>query len=87
MTSVKGKGEGSFYNICAGAHEGEGEGPAEKRRARRRRGGKGAGTEARAGGGGNGQGGEGKRHWVTGKKVPGCMIREPARNDNGGRPY
>ena len=46
MTSVKGKVEGSFYNICASAHEGEG-------KARRRsagHGGREAGTEARGGG-------------------------------------
>ena len=112
MTSVKGKGDGSFYNICAGAHVREGEGLAEKRRARRRRGGgtetggrarrqRHAGTEARGrarkrrdGGkgtgteaGGKNTGERGKRPWVTGKKVLGCLIRAPARNDNGGRPY
>ena len=30
---------------------------------------------------------KGKRYWVIGKKVPGCQIRAPARNDKGGRPY
>ena len=85
MTSVKGKGEGSFYNICAGAHEGEGRRPGGEApgTAARRQGGGGKGTEAR----GKDTGEKGKRHWITGKKVPGCMIRAPARNDKGGRPY
>ena len=108
MTSVKGKGEGSFYNICAGAHEGgegrpggEAPGTAAEGRARRRRDGGTAERRGRAGTEaegrrrkGNGHGGrekntgeKGKRHWATGKKVLGCMIRAPARNDKGGRPY
>ncbi len=67
-----------------GGKEARGAGTEAEGRTRRRRGSsEGAGKEAR----GKDTGEKGKRHWVTGKKVPGCMIRAPARNDKGGRPY
>ena len=79
MTSVKGKGEGSFYNICASAHEGGGGRP----------GGEAPGTAAEArrdGGKGDGHGGEGKRHGGKGEKALGNREKGTGLHDSGARP-
>ena len=79
MTSVKGKGEGSFYNICAGAHEGRGGRP----------GGEAPGTaaEGRKGGGHGGKGrGRRERARRRGEKALGNREKGTGLHDSGARP-